>query len=43
MTFFFNIVDVGGVAAFLIWVRKNPQWNEGKTHRRRLFLLQLGF
>jgi len=42
MTFFFNMIDVAGIAAFTVWVSKNPQWNIGKRHRRRLFLLQLG-
>ena len=43
MTFFFNIIDVGALATFLVWISKNPKWNEGKLRRRRLFLLQLGF
>ena len=42
MTFFFNLIDVSGIAAFVIWISKVPQWNEGKRHRRRLFLIQLG-
>ncbi|CAM4802175.1 unnamed protein product [Rotaria magnacalcarata] len=28
MTFFFNLIDVGGIAAFVVWITKNPQWNE---------------
>ncbi|CAF2119811.1 unnamed protein product [Rotaria magnacalcarata] len=43
MAFFFNIIDVGTVAAFIIWISKKPKWNEEKLCRRRLFLLQLGF
>ncbi|CAF2332905.1 unnamed protein product [Rotaria sp. Silwood2] len=39
MTFFFNVLDVGGIAAFVVWITKNPQWNERKRHRRRLFLI----
>ena len=42
MTFFFNILDVA-LAAFVIWITKNPQWNEKKSHRRRLFLIELGY
>ena len=42
MTFFFNMVDVAGIAAFVIWITKNPAWNERKSHRRRLFLQELG-
>ena len=40
---FFNTIDIVGIAAFLILSGKNTQWEQGKTHRRRLFLLQLGF
>jgi hypothetical protein len=42
MTFFFNIIDIGALAAFLVWTSKNPEWNNRKQHRRRVFLLQLG-
>ena len=41
MTFFFNMIDVAAVAAFIIWIFKNPMWNHGKSHGRRIFLLQL--
>ena len=39
---FGNVVDVGAVAAFIIWMRNFPQWkiSEGKR-RRRLFLSEL--
>jgi hypothetical protein len=43
MTFFFNILDVGALAAFVVWTTKNPQWNEKKNYRRRLFLMELGY
>ncbi len=42
MTFFFNMVDVAGISAFIVWISKNSQWNDRKRHRQRLFLLQLG-
>ena len=42
MTFFFNMIDVAGIAAYVIWTTKNPQWNNNKRHRRRIFLQQLG-
>ena len=42
MTFFFNMIDVAGIAAYVIWRTKNPQWNNNKRHRRRIFLQQLG-
>jgi hypothetical protein len=35
------MVDVAGISAFIVWISKNLQWNDGKRHRRRLFLLQL--
>jgi Transposase IS4 len=38
MTFFFNMIDVAGIAASVVWITKNPSWNEDKSHRRRLFL-----
>ena len=39
---FANVVDVGAVAAFIIWMGNFPQWkiSEGKR-RRRLFLSEL--
>ncbi|XP_068675495.1 piggyBac transposable element-derived protein 4-like [Montipora foliosa] len=39
---FGNVVDVGAVAAFIIWIGNFPQWkiSEGKR-RRRLFLSEL--
>lgn len=42
MVLFYNILDVSAVNAFIIWSHVNPQWNAKKTHRRRLFLKQLG-
>jgi hypothetical protein len=36
------MIDVAGIAAFVIWTTKNPQWNGNKLYRRRLFLQQLG-
>ncbi|CAF1291691.1 unnamed protein product [Rotaria sordida] len=43
MTFFFNIIDVGALAACIVWLTKNPQWNEKKCYRRRIFLMELGY
>ena len=39
---FGNVVDVGAVAAFIVWLGNFPQWkiSEGKR-RRRLFLSEL--
>ena len=39
---FGNCIDVGAVAAFIIWLANFPEWrsSEGRR-RRRLFLLEL--
>ena len=42
MSFFFNMIDAASVAAYILWMTKNPQWNDAKKYRRRLFLEQLG-
>ena len=42
MVLFYNILDVSGVNAFIIWTHLNLDWQKNKTHRRRLFLKQLG-
>lgn len=39
---FFNLIDVAGIAAYIIWTTKNAQWNDKKLYRQRLFLQQLG-
>ncbi|CAF4464602.1 unnamed protein product [Rotaria sp. Silwood2] len=43
MTFFFNVIDVGALAACIVWLTKNPQWNEKKCYRRRIFIMELGY
>lgn len=42
MTLFFNMLDCAAVASYVTWMTKYPQWNQGKHHQRRLFLLELG-
>ena len=42
MTMFFNILDCAGVAAYVTWTTKNPDWNGNKHHKRRLFIKELG-
>ena len=42
MTFFSNILDVAGIAALVVWLAKNPNWNINKHYRRRLYLKELG-
>ena len=41
MTLFFNIVDTSGVAAYVLWYSKHPDYQAGKTHKRRLFLVDV--
>ena len=43
MVLFFNMLDVAGVAAFIIWISRNPNWffNDWQG-RRQKFLKQLG-
>ena len=43
MVLFFNMLDVTGVAAFVIWISLNPDWSfNDRQRRRRKFLKQLG-
>lgn len=41
MTLFYNIIDTSAVAAYVVWCCKHPEYNSGKTHKRRLFLVEL--
>lgn len=36
------MIDVAGIAFFVIWMSKNPEWNNRELHRPRLVLQQLG-
>ena len=43
MVLFFNMLDVAGVAAFIIWISLNPDWSfNDRQERCRKFLKQLG-
>ena len=43
MVLFFNMLDVAGVAAFIIWISLNPDWSfNDRQLRRRKLLKQLG-
>ena len=43
MVLFYNMLDVAGVAAFVIWISLNPDWSFcDRQVRRRKFLKQLG-
>lgn len=40
--FFMNLIDVCGVAAYVVWITLHPEWKETrKKTRRRLFLVEL--
>lgn len=44
MCLFFNMLDVGGIAAFIVWLGNNPDWKASEgTRRRRIFLTDLGY
>ena len=43
MVHFFNMLDVAGVAAFIIWISLNPDWSfNDRQGRHQKFLKQLG-
>lgn len=43
MILFYNMLDISAFNAYVIWIHLNPTWNSNKSHRRRLFLKELGF
>lgn len=44
MVLFFNILDIAGIAAFILWLGNNPEWQFSQgTRRRRIFLTELGY
>lgn len=42
MVLFYNILDISALNAYVVWTHINPNWNENKLQRRRLFLKELG-
>ena len=38
----FYMFDIWAINAYVIWKALNPNWNSNKSHKRRLYLLQLG-
>ena len=42
MVVFLNILDVSAYNTFVVWMKVNPGWNQGKFFKRRLFLEELG-
>lgn len=41
MTFFFNIIDVAALNAYIVFTKEHPNYNIGVTHKRRIFLKDL--
>ncbi|XP_046575728.1 piggyBac transposable element-derived protein 4-like [Haliotis rubra] len=42
VVYFMNMVDIAAIAAYIIWLGKNPLWQNKQRTRRRHFLLELG-
>ncbi|KAF4517452.1 hypothetical protein B566_EDAN004490 [Ephemera danica] len=38
MAFFYNLIDLAGIAAYVIWTSVYPNWNRKRLYRRRMFL-----
>ena len=44
MVLFFNMIDVAGIAAFIIWLGNFPKWKSSEgTRRHCVFLRELGY
>ena len=43
VAYFCNLLDLSAFNAFVIHSLHDESWNANKSHRRRLFLLELGF
>ena len=39
---FMNMLDIGALNSYIIWVFKNRDWNSRKSNRRYYFLMELG-
>jgi hypothetical protein len=39
---FSNMLDISALNAYIIWTLINPDWNARKTHKRRIFIEELG-
>jgi len=35
------VLDIAASMALVLWITANPNWQQGKLHRRRLFLHEL--
>ena len=40
-TYFMNAMDCCGIAAYVVWLNKFPQWNNQKHYKRRIFLQEV--
>jgi len=36
------MLTIWAINAYVIWKTLNPNWNSNKSHKRRLYLFQLG-
>ena len=41
MAIFFHMLDIGALNAFVVWIKRNPQWNLNNKARRKEFLFTL--
>ncbi|XP_026189546.1 serine/arginine repetitive matrix protein 1 isoform X2 [Mastacembelus armatus] len=42
LALFFNLLDISALNSYIVWMAINPEWHQGKSHKRRLFLEELG-
>lgn len=42
LALFFNMMDISALNAYIVWTAIDPAWHQGMSHRRRLFLEELG-
>ncbi|XP_005947474.1 piggyBac transposable element-derived protein 4 [Haplochromis burtoni] len=43
LTLFYNLLDISAYNGFVLWKAVNPEWESTKTHKRRVFLEELGY
>ena len=43
MIVFYNIIDITALNSYIIWIHLNPQYADGKSHKRRVFLRELAY
>ncbi|OQV20793.1 hypothetical protein BV898_05139 [Hypsibius exemplaris] len=42
MAFFYDMIDISALNAYIIWTELNPGWNNKTSRRRSAFLKELG-